>query len=274
MRNKYLLLFIVTVFLFSCKKKYETYNPPSQPPVVPAPGVFLKDLTLSHLPSPYYHFEYDTSGKVSFVSFASGFTMYDVKYNGNRISEMRNNIIINKDRLQYFYDNEGRVNIVTYADSTGLVYEGLNLSYEGPKLIKLQRRLKSGAGFVIDKIMTMSYYPDGNLDVLIDHRFPGNGAAEEIFIDKYEQYDNKINVDGFGRINNDFFHHLVLLPGVQLQKNNPGRITRTGNGSFTEDYTYTYNEKGAPLTRSGDFVYTSGTNAGQHLHLSAFYTYY
>ncbi|HET6993669.1 MAG TPA: hypothetical protein VFI06_01745, partial [Chitinophagaceae bacterium] len=72
----------------------------------------------------------------------------------------------------------------------------------------------------------------------------------------------------------DFFDHLFLLPGVQLQKNNPRRIVRTGDITFNLDYTYTYNENGAPLTRSGDFVWTSGANAGQHVLLSAVFSYY
>jgi hypothetical protein len=50
-------------------------------------------------------------------------------------------------------------------------------------------------------------------------------------VDLFEQYDNKVNVDGFSLIHDDFFDHLVLLPGVQLQKGNPGRQTGRMRGS-------------------------------------------
>src|SRR5262245_49861064 len=113
------LAFVTVLLAISCKKKYDNGEllPPPSPP---APTVFLKDLVLSNLPSPYYHFEYSADGRVNFVSFASEFFRYNIIYDGNRISEMRNDILVNKDRLQYKYDNQGRVNEVDYADSTGL----------------------------------------------------------------------------------------------------------------------------------------------------------
>src|SRR5512147_2502260 len=69
------------------------------PPPPPATTTGLRDVMHSSLPSPYYHFEYDSTGRVTFVSFASDFTRYDVSYAGGRISEMRNNILVNHDRL-------------------------------------------------------------------------------------------------------------------------------------------------------------------------------
>jgi hypothetical protein len=124
--------------------------------------------------------------------------------NGGRISEMKNNILVNKDRLEYSYDNEGRVSTVTYADSTGLAYTKLNLSYEGKKLIEIERERKSGSGFIVDKTLTMSYHPDGNLLDLTYHYLPFNGQPETTYKDRFEQYDNKINVDGFGLIQMNF----------------------------------------------------------------------
>jgi hypothetical protein len=263
------------MLLFSCKKEKGTTDPVSPPPVDPAPTVLLKDVVIAHLPSPFYHFEYNAAGKVTFVSYASDFFRYDVVYDGNRINEMRNNILVNKDRLQYFYDNLGRVNVVKYADSTGLVYTRINLTYNGPKLIKLERERKIGADFIVDKTITMTYYADGNLQDLTVHYPAMIGQPETTFNDRYEQYDNKINAQGFSLLHDEFFDHFVFLPGIQLQKNNPGRETRTGDGdNYKVDYTYTYNDRNAPLTRSGDFVYTNGANTGQRFQLSSVYTYY
>ena len=269
-----LLFIIMALVLFSCKK--ENYIPPDSPspdPVIPT--TLLKNIVISNLPSPYHHFEYDTAGKVVFVSFASDFTRYDVVYNGERISEMKNNIVVNKDRLQYLYDNEGRISSVTYADSTGLVYTRLNLSYDGKKLIEIDRERKSGSAFIIDKTLTMSYHPDGNLMDLTYHYLPFNGQPGAVYKDRFEQYDNKINVDAFGLIHNEFFDHLVLLPGVKLQKNNPGKESRTGDAeNYMVDYTYTYNDKNLPLRKKGNLLILSGTNSGRRFETNSVFSYY
>ena len=273
MRYRYLLLLILLVVFFSCKKDTGTITPP--PPTPPVPAVLLKDILIPRLPSPYYHFEYDQEGKASFVSFASDLNKYNVVYNGNKISEMRNNIIVNKDTLRYSYDNTGKVEAVKYINEGGIIYTILFFTYDGQNLIKVERDKKSGTGFTIDKTMMMTYYPDGNLKDIIYHYLPFNGQTEGTFTISFEQYDTKINVDGFGLIHNEFFDHLVLLPGVQLQKNNPGKETLTGNGlNYIVDYTYSYNDKNLPLTKIGDLVITSGTDAGKHIQTSSTFTYY
>lgn len=274
MHRRYLLFVITTFVLVSCKKeKYISQVIPPPDPVIPT--VFLKDVVIPRLPSPYYHFEYNATGKVSFVSFASDFTRYDVIYNGDRISEMKNNILVNKDRLQYSYDNAGKVGTIEYADSTGLVYTRLNLSYDGKKLIKLDRERKSGGGFIVDRTLTMSYYPDDNLQELSYHYLPFNGQPEAIYADRFEQYDNKINVDGFGLLHSEFFDHLILLPGVQLQKNNPGKESRVGNAeNYTVNYTYTYNDKNLPMTKKGNLILLTGNNAGQQFETNSVFSYY
>jgi hypothetical protein len=272
MHRRY-LLFVIAIFVLASCKKDKYISPVIPAPVIPT--VFLKDVVIPRLPSPYYHFEYDATGKVSFVSFASDFTRYDVIYNGDRISEMRNNILVNKDRLQYSYDNAGRVNNITYADSMGIVYTRLDLSYDEKKLIKIGRERKTTAGFVFDKTLSMSYYPDGNLMELTYHYLAFNGQTDAVFTDRFEQYDNKINVDGFGLVHNEFFDHLVLLPGVQLQKNNPGRESRTGNAQqYTVDYSYTYNNENLPLTKKGNLMLLTGTGAGQQVETNSVFSYY
>jgi hypothetical protein len=269
MRKKYLLVFAVTVILLSCKKEEGTITSPPPPPVL------LKDVEIQHLPSPYYHFEYDPAGKVVFASFASDFSRYDVIYNSNRISEMRNNILVNKDTLRYSYDNAGKINAVKYINGTG-VYTILFFTYDGQKLIEVERDKRSGTGFVIDKTMKLSYYPDGNLKELTYHYLPFNGILEQTFSDRYEQYDNKINDDRFGLLlHSQFFDHLVLLPGAQLQKNNPGKETRSGDGiNYVVDYTYTYNDRNLPLTKTGASTILNGTNAGQTFAANSSFSYY
>jgi hypothetical protein len=265
------------VVLFSCKKEktINTQDPPTPPPQEPSSTTLLKDVVINHLPSPFYHFEYNTDGQPSFVSYASGFNQYNILYDEGRLIELRNNIIVNKDRLQYFYDPMGKVVGVQYADSNGLVYKRINLTYDGEKLTGLERKIKLAAGFVTDKTFTMSYYADGNLNELTKHFLPISGHPDLTFVDKFEQYDNKVNVDGFSLTHDEFFDHFVFLPEAKLQKNNPGRVTRTGDGdNYKVDYNYTYNNKNRPLIKGGDFVYTSGANTGQHIQLRTEFSYY
>lgn len=264
---------------------------PSPPPVSPASAVLLKDVIAHRLPSPLYHFEYNTKGQATFVSYGSDLRRYDIIYKSDRIAEMRNNISItlvspgndtvvaniNKDRLQYVYNNEGRVTTINIADSTGGVYGKLHFTYDGQKLIKFERERKSGSFFTVDRTMTMSYYADGNLHELSTH-YPAtlfNGQDEFNYIVRFEQYDDKINTADFDLLHAEFFDHVILLPGVQLQKNNPLKQIGAGDGDgYKVDYTYTYNSDNAPLTKNGKFLYTSGVNAGQVFHISTEFKYY
>lgn len=268
---------LLTVIIFissSCKKDRGTISPPP-PTAPPVQLILLKEINIPNLPSPYYRFEYNTAGDPSFASFASGFFIYDITYSGGKINEMKNNIIVNKDRLQYSYDFFGRVNAVMYADSNGVVYKRMHFTYDGQKLIKAERELKLSGSFIIEKTMTFLYYADGNLSELTDHRHPINGQAAYTAIDRFEQYDNKINVDGFSLLHNEFFDHLVLLPGVQLQKNNPGKRNRTGDGfNYEIDYNYTYNDKDLPLTKKGNATVTTGPETGQRFQTNSVFTYY
>ncbi len=103
---------------------------------------------------------------------------------------------------------------------------------------------------------------------------PFPGQDEVTYVSRFEQYDDKVNTDAFWLIH-DTNDHLFLLPGVQLQKNNPRKLIRTGGGNdYTIDYTYTYNDRNAPLTKTGDAIFTSGPNAGQRWQANAAYNYY
>lgn len=269
MRNLVITM-IAVAGLSSCSGDVTVTAPP------PPASVLLKDIVIPHLPSPYYHFEYDGQGIVSSVSFASGLTTYDVTYAAGRVSEMRNNTIANHDRLVYVYDDAGRVAAIRETDESGVVFTVLFFTYAGDKLIELERDRRVTGGFIIDKTMSFSYYPDGNLLELTEHRPSIDGVQSETTVkDRFEQYDHGINVDAFGLIHNDFFDHLVLLPAVQLQKSNPRRVTRTGDSdNYTVDYTYTYDARNRPLTTRGDLTFTTGSSAGQHFQVGSVFSYY
>lgn len=274
------LLVVITflsAFVISCKKENGGGDPPPPPPEdPPAPTVLLKEIVIPNLPSPYYHFEYDVTGRANFVSFASDFTRYNLVYdNAGKLIEMRNNILVNMDTLRYFYDNSGRATAVNYIDITGNVYIKVALSYNGQKLIKLDRFRLLGGDFVLNKTLTFTYYNDGNLMTVTDHRPAVEGRqTESTDILRFENYDSNTNVDAFDLLHHDFFDHLVLLPGIRLQKNNPRKEILTGFNSYTATFTYTYDEKHQPLTKIGEVLFTGGPEAGQRFQTNSSYTYY
>jgi hypothetical protein len=243
---------------------------------LPLPPHLLKDIVIEHLPSPYYHFEYDATGRLTTAAFASGLRVYDVRYAGGQLSELRNDVARNGDRLVYFYDDGGRVREVDYVDATGQVYTHLYFAYVGPELTGLLRERRLGVGFISDKAMSMSYDADGNLVELTHHYLPIPGIQDEAtFVDRFEQYDTGTNVDGFGLLHSEFFDHLVLLPGVRLQKGNPRKETRSGDGlNYSVDFVYTYDGENRPLTKTGSLTITNGTDAGRRIQTSAGYSYY
>jgi hypothetical protein len=267
-------LLAVTLAAFACGG--DPMVPVSQTPPPPPPTALLKDIVIARLPSPYYHFDYDSTGRVRAVSFASGLTMYDVKYEGGRIAALQNNILVNHDRLVYEYDDAGRVALIRYVDSQDVTFTIVVLWYDGQQLTKVERDRRVEGGFIIDKTMSFAYYPDGNLKDLAEHRPPITGVQDDATsVTHFEQYDTGTNVDAFDLLHDDFFDHLVFLPGVRLQKGNPRRETRTGDGdNYTVDYTYSYDGANRPLSKSGDLTLLNGANSGQHFQTNAVFSYY
>ena len=250
--------------------------PATAPLPDPRPLVLLKDVVIPNLPSPYYHFAYDATGRMTNASFASDLWMYTLRYTSERLSEMQNDILVNHDRLVYHYDNAGNVNEVDYVSSSGDVFTQVRLTYDGAKLIGLERQRRNASGFVVDKTMTMAYGADGNLSDVTEHRPAiANFQPEATYNDHFENYDTGLNVDGFGLLHQDFFDHLILLPRVQLQRSNPRRVTHSGDGdNYVIDYTYQYDGQNRPLSKAGALTFTSGTMAGQQFSVGATYSYY
>jgi len=274
MNKHFAISLVIALSIVACKKENNGDPINTQPP--PAPKVLLKEMVVESLPSPYYHFDYNSAGQIMLASFASGLDIYNVTYVNGRISEMKNSGPANFDTIQYTYDNSGRVILVNYVDFNGKTRIRVVFNYDGNKLIGLNRKLNINNNFVPDKSMTFTYYPDGNLSELTQHRFAvGGGQTNATYSDKFEQYDNKLNADGFSLIHDDFFDNLILLPDVQLQINNPGKVTQSGDGvNYTEVYTYEYNEKNLPITKNGQLTLLNGADAGHVISTRSTFTYY
>ena len=266
-----------TSLLISCRKDHPN-NPHVPPPAEPVRKILLKDITIPHIPSPYYHFEYNKDSTVSKADFASGFTIYDVIYSGNKIAEMRNNIFVNHDTLRYLYDNAGKVAMIKFISQENVVYRHVTFAYNGNQVKQIEWDHKEGdAGFLIDRTLTFTYHPDGNVKTITEHRPAHPGSPELTSVRQFEQYDNKINVEDFSIIHDGIHDHLFLLQGFRLQKNNPGKETFSagaGLTAYTIDYTYTYNSDNTPSSKTGSLLYTDGSDAGKRFQTNAAYTYY
>ncbi|MBS1600441.1 MAG: hypothetical protein JST75_19585 [Bacteroidetes bacterium] len=271
MKREYIISAIVLAVIFLGCHKDNTGTPPP----IPAEFPLLKEIVVPNLPSPYYHFEYDANGIISRVSFASGFIQYEAVYTGNRLSELRSFTPDAQDKLQYAYDNNGKANFVAYVDKNGKLYRRAFITYTGNQLAEIEWELKVDAGFQPDRTLTFTYQADSNLLELKDQRFAVGSQTAVTLIDHFENYDNKINKDGFSLVKPDFFDHLLLLPGVKFQKNNPAKVTRSGTGNnYIVNYNYTYNNNNVPLTQTGDLLYTSGPDSAKHFNISQTYSYY
>jgi hypothetical protein len=263
----------LAIIIISCRK--DNNNPISSPDE-PNTKILLKDIIIPHLPSPYYHFEYGSDSLVSKADFASGYYMYDVLYDNGRIGEMRNNIIVNHDTLRYVYDNNGRVMMVNFIDQDNLLKRHVVFTYNAGKVSQIVWDHRTNTGdFMVDRTLTFTYHADGNLKDMTDHRPAVSGAGETNFTTHYDNYDDKINVDDFTLIHDGIHDHLLVLPGLHLQKNNPGKEWVTGiTEEYTVNYHFTYNADHTPLLKSGELTFTSGTKAGQKFNVSTSYSYY
>ena len=275
--NEAFRIVVFTLLLASCKKDYPT-TPPTPPPSDPVKKVLLKDISIPHLPSPYYHFEYNIDSMVTKVDFASGFSIYDVIYSGKNIAEMRNNIIVNHDTLRYLYDNTDKVFMINFISQDKGLYRHVSFMYNGDQVKEIYWDHKiDNVGFLIDRTVTFTYYPDGNVKLITDHRPAHDGSPESTTTDLFEAYDNKINVDDFSLIHDTYHDHLFLLQGFRLQRNNPGKETFSAGAGFTaytSHYTYIYKSDNTPTSKTGDLLFTDGSQAGQRFQTNSFYTYY
>jgi hypothetical protein len=274
MKTKYLLLVFILPVLFSCRKgKDHPSNPPDSPSFV---ELKLKDINITGLPSPYYHFEYRDDKYISSFNFSNGL-IYDMTYTGDDLTLMKNNTTGTRDSLKYNYTGNKLAQITVTTDA-GFTYRQAFLTYyPSGQLQKLEWELKPGnEPFAKEQSFTFTYYPDGNVKEIVQQYFAVGQLPEATFTDKYENYDDKKNADGFILMEPGRLRIPILIPGITLQVNNAGRIVRTGGAAVTYEvnYTYAYDGTGRPLVKTGDLVYTSGPDIGQHTQSQTTYSYY
>ena len=289
MKTKCLLMIILLTAIVACRKTYTNQpgsgpvNPPPPPPPPPSvifdtSSVRLKDLTARNLPSPYYHFAYNDSGYITDAVFASGLRIYGIEYEKKRILRMFNNTFANKDVIEYKYVN-GELIAIEVSDQAGFLIRKCFVTFSAEhKLQKLEWQVMGGLVLIPEQTFELQYYADGNLETLTTRTLAVGPQLEGTSIDKFENYDNKKNVDGFTLLHPSQMQHLVLLPSSGMQLNNPRRQIHTGSGAntlmYTINYNYIYDAAGRPLVKTGDLLFTGGANNGQHFETQETFSYY
>jgi hypothetical protein len=270
-RHRFLLGLSIAATLLACSDDDGITDPL---PVV-TPVALLKEIVVSGLPAPSYHFEYDAAYRVRGAALSAGTRRYEVTWQGDRITRLANTVGA-RDTLDYLYEGSGQVGVINYVDASGALYAIVTLTYDGARLARLERRVKLDGSFVTDRTMTFAYYDDGNLRDLVEQRPAITGVqTATTTTDHFERYDTGINVDGFALLHDESSDQLILLPGVQLQKSNPAREVFSGGGSdYTVDYSWTYDDRNRPLTRTGTLEFTSGPRTGEQVETRASYSYY
>jgi hypothetical protein len=269
--QKALLILSAMLTILSCKKEHNSGSEQDPPH---ATQVLLKDYMVNN--NPWYHFEYDNENRIITAVSQSSLDTMHVIYDGNRIKEMRNDIVGNHDTLRYTYDNSGMVSLITFIGaSADFQYRHIHFTYSGQQLKEIVWDFKDGThGFKVDRQLSYAYYPDGNVRQVTDHYPPLNSQQEATNITTFEQYDNKVNVDGFDLLlyYND---HPYILPGAVLQKNNAMKESRGGDAThLTIDWKYDYNQDNVPSLKTGNVTFLSGPEAGHTFVTRHTFTFY
>jgi hypothetical protein len=130
---------------------------------------------------------------------------------------------------------------------------------------------------MVDRILTFFYSGDNITSITEQRRAPISDILPwHTSIRTFDQYDQEINVDDFMLLHDGIHDHLFLSPDFRLQKNNPGKETFSVDGVdlYSVNYHYSYNSNHAPITKSGELLYRSGTDAGKTFNTEAFFSYY
>lgn len=264
-----LLILLIALSQICCKKGKDNNL---IKPIFPPP--FLKDISIANLPSPYFHFEYNPNGAISFISVESGFKKYEVLHSNGKMVDIRSNIIINKDTLRYSYNPDGLPATVNYINETG-IFRKCEFFYSTGHLIKAVWELKVGSTFEPDRTMNFTYSDDDNVQTISEIRHPISGRPGFIINREFSEYDDKRNVDGFSLLYDyDNSDHLLLFNHLPVQKNNPGKVLYTGGSHYQVLYTYDYNEKNCPVSRQGQLTMLSGPRKGEQFTSNTSFSYY
>lgn len=268
---------MVMLIIASCSKKVEEPLPPPAPapPATDKSFIQLKDVIIDHLPSPYFHFIYNDSGYVTSLDFASGLFKYELAYTDNRVTKMTDT---NNDYFLSYQYIDGDVSSIKHINNrTGKPEWHYAFTYYNKHQLSEIRWFgfeNNNKDSTLERVVQLAYYPDGELSVFYEFRKNLDGYVIWSRTVTFEDYDQRINVDGFYLLK-DFFDDVLFLPQVWLQRRNPERVTSTSAAEdYTTEYSYQYNFNNVPLKKTGHRIVTKGPNTGKESTSEERFSYY
>ncbi|WP_315818815.1 hypothetical protein [Paraflavitalea speifideaquila] len=227
--------------------------------------VLLKEVNVRNTATPFYHFTYNDSGYVTRLSYHEDMYVYEYFYKSGRIDSVTSSSTDAKYFL-YRYTNQ-RVSSVQQYDNAGLKIT-ISIRYDDRGRVTHMdwQPVNNGPD---EKHTVLTYYDDGNVK-RVESSYP---ATAQVSISDFEAYDNKKCVDGFA-VSRDFLEHVILLPQVRFQLNNPTR-TKSVNGPFVREAQFNYVYHGnLPIERHSVTRVTAGPTAGDSYTGFTSFTYY
>jgi len=255
----------------ACDKKPEHINP-QQP--LDTVSIRLKEMVVSNLPSPHYKFQYNNERFVTALEHSSGLVKYELEYANGRLRKMTEKMF--GDSLIYSYSGSNVSAIDVYSGITGKREWHHEFTYnQQRKLLKAEWFVIAGTGtnLIRERKMEFMYRSDGNLAHYTDYFADVNGEYGPYTVVAFDQYDDKINVDDFDLLKYNF-GHVVYLPGIRLQNNNPRyRHQENAVNEFEITYSYTYNDR-LPMVKTTTVKKLRGDNAGLTTTGNTTYSYF
>lgn len=238
------------LFLFSAVLSVVFYSCKNDPIPVPNPPVAKKVKKISSDATDYYSFEYNAQGQVSkyisqWKNGTGGFNKitHTMEYNGNQLAKVTNDI-----------------GHTLYTCQSGRVTKAENFIANGKRLstILFNYDQQNRLDYLIEQIafpveggaeetkVSCQYYPNGNVSRMdFAYRLHITDPFETSFSKLYVQYDNQPNPEPDGILGN-------FLPGLELQINNPVKVTNLDKNGVPDGYSryeYMYDASGYPAIR-------------------------
>lgn len=262
--NTGILSVIVLLSVASCCNKDAAPSPTSTP-ISDKQDVRLRELSIQNSPTPYYGFTYDDSGYVTSLNFASGLSIYFYFYKNGRIDSVRTSLP-DSTYLLYRYTGDQVSSVLEYNFSGLRQTTFIRYDSRGRVSRMEWRPIVTG---LFEKTKEFTYYDNGNLSQMTS-TYPSTGNTSIV---TFEAYDNKRNVDGFD-VYKEFFDHMIFLPTVRFQINNPTRMKMvTGINERVVQQSYVYRDS-LPLERNAAMQVTGGPSTGQSFTSRTTFSYY
>jgi hypothetical protein len=254
------LLLVIAMVTVSCRK-----TPGVQPAPVPVPAI-NKLAKVEYNGGDYDSIFYNSDLQVIRIKMHTNVvTPFDAVYTfaygaTKKLTRIADNM---GEHYDYVYINGVLTGVNHYTGNTKTDFRIYD--YTNGKLTAVEAYSQIGfnlPGYELISEWELDYYADGNLKTETIYSYTLQPRAKyKQFTTTYTGYDAKINATGM-------LNRFIYLSQVEIQKNNPGKMTRRDEVNGTEiqyDFAYTYNDFSNPLTQL-----MTGTGA----NIAAKYHYY